>query len=41
MLKVELSLADAAANSLPALPAKSVAPPASVARRNSRRVITP
>ena len=39
ILKVELSLGDAAANSLAALPAKSDAPPARAARTNVRRVI--
>src|SRR6266566_4171536 len=39
MLKLELSLADAAAKSVAALPAKSDAPPASVARRNRRRLM--
>src|SRR5690348_11638162 len=39
MLKLELSLADAAAKNVAALPAKSDAPPASVARRNIRRLI--
>jgi hypothetical protein len=39
MLKVELSLGDAAAKSVAALPAKSAVPPASAARRNSRRLI--
>src|SRR5262249_22478563 len=39
MLKVELSLGDAAAKNVAALPAKSDAPPARVARRNTRRVM--
>src|SRR6266581_7473581 len=39
MLKLELSFADAAAKSVAALPAKSDAPPARVARRKSRRLI--
>src|SRR5438874_1805915 len=39
MVKLELSLADAAAKIVAALPAKSDAPPESVARRNSRRLI--
>jgi TolB-like protein len=39
MLKTELSLADSAANSVAALPAKSDAPPARVARRNSLRLM--
>src|SRR5215831_18749142 len=40
ILKVELSLGDAAPKTVVALPAKSVAPVARVARRNNRRVIT-
>src|SRR4029077_21244180 len=39
ILKLDLSLADAAAKSVAALPAKSDAPPASVARRNNRRLM--
>jgi hypothetical protein len=39
MLKLELSFADAAANSVAALPANSDAPVASVARRNRRRLM--
>src|SRR5205823_2478439 len=39
MLKLDLSLAEAAANSEVALPAKRDAPPASVARRNNRRLM--
>src|SRR5262245_3624359 len=39
MLKLRLSFADAAAKSDVALPAKSDAPPASVAQRNRRRLM--
>jgi hypothetical protein len=39
MLKLELSFAEVAAKNVAALPAKSDAPPASVARRNSRRLM--
>jgi hypothetical protein len=39
MLKLELSFANAAANNVAVLPAKSDAPLASVVRRNSRRLM--